>query len=379
MIISLFPQISNAGTIQLQAYGGTILGQDVQSTGGTVPTMHLTVVDTETQEPLQDVDVSVNMQFGDGMKTTGRSWDRSGKTDENGKVDLELVNEESTHEKNFIQIAKLGYHEAFIYKKINPMSEYAFAIAANQTLELKVGIAPIRESDKKKLVSGRFTVDYYAPDFQRCAKLGMTKIKSVYPKVKKLLQREVSPTTNFTFRTQIEQGNGDWTGGGDGISTTCFPWTDNTGLDQIKDMWRTAIPHELAHHFLSNIPNPYWAEEGIAQYVSHKINHEALNCSSEKLIPIEDLQGENMPQYESAACVWELLDKQYPGILVKTLNTVDAMKDGQDKNRLWDTDFFIKEVIRQAAGEKSSDSLVNFFMTKFHFSAQALMPPSNTP
>ncbi len=258
--------------------------------------------------------------------------------------------------KFFLTIYKDGYMDEFVY-------DYGETPKELSSGEWNIGEITLSELETRNEISeGRYTVKYYDGQDQ-CAEIAMDKLQEYYPQVRSIFGVEpYLDTTTFTFNTILEQGSGDWTGSSNGIWTICYPWTDNIGNQQIRDMWDTAIPHELAHHIQLYLKKPYWAEEGIAQYTAKTIG-EDIDCSSE-FVSIADLHGEDMRAYDSAACAFYMLEQEQPGFFQELLQTMT------DDNTLCNREsgYFIKTTMSDVYGS----DLTDYFVDNFGFDEETL-------
>jgi len=184
-----------------------------------------------------------------------------------------------------------------------------------------------RLPEKLHQTKGPYEVNYY-PGQEQCVAVAFDKMEYFYPKMVDLFGYQSNASNlKFTFNTSLEQGAGDWLGGA-GIQTRCLPWTPHVELSQINEMWNGAIPHEFGHGFVSDFQRlmPYWTNEGLAQYAATKINNGDFACDASKFLKVQDLTGENIPFYNTAACFWKLLENDYPGFIKNTLSYLQQLQ-----------------------------------------------------
>ena len=221
-------------------------------------------------------------------------------------------------------------------------------------------------------------VKYYYGD-EQCSRIALNYLQDYYPKVKETLGLKLpDEKILFEFNTIMEQGSGDWTATKEKISTVCYPWTDkvqkgeeNSEGSQIADMWEKAIPHEMTHYFVSGFESsvlPYWANEGLADYTQFTINGETPDCTKEKLIPIENMKGENIPQYRSAACMWYLLELEKPGFMKEVMQKVKETTESGKIPKKAGSGYFIKGILSQVYGS----DLKMFFVKNWGFDANKI-------
>lgn len=147
-----------------------------------------------------------------------------------------------------------------------------------------------------------------------------------------------------------------------------FQWTDNVELPQIARIWNEAVPHELTHHFTGDIEMPYWAVEGIAEYVSNRINNKPMLCGAAERISLENFRGENIPQYESAACFWKMLEDNNPGFVSRALS---LLRSNQGIGQSLEMKFF--ELLQPLVNE----NLMNFAVGNFQLSRERMQRDYN--
>lgn len=268
----------------------------------------------------------------------------------------------------FLEISAPGYLDKWVFE-----SGESPKTISNGTWSVDVKLDPLPRAKSVKK-SGKFSA-YYYPGAESCANIGLIKLQYYYDKVKQLFGTELKGTIWIKFNSRAEQGEGDWLGYPDGVSTVCYPWTDNIEDPNILKMWDSAVPHELGHSFIYPFVNgiPYWANEGLAQYVSNTINEKNPECDSDKYMPIQDLTGENMPYYETAACFWKGLEKEYPGFVKNAVQamkkwTIDNPEDGVGTAKNF-IKFILKPVLinNYLLTESRADYYLNNYMTLFHY------------
>ncbi len=263
----------------------------------------------------------------------------------------------------FLKVYKWGYLDNVVY-------DYDEVPKDINRVEWKINITLLPLPPQINLSENQFEV-YFYPGQDSCANLALSYLNKSYPQVKQILGVEpIHPKTKFIFKTSLQQGDLDWASG-EVISTTCNPWTDNMDDPQIKEMWETAIPHELAHHFVDgrNKFLPYWANEGLAQYVTKKTNGLPFNCEPNAFLPVEELTGENIPYYESAACAWALLESKHPGFVKKVVESLDVH---EKKYNYYlpasESGYFIKKILSEVYGK----DVTSFFVDNFFFNEKKL-------
>lgn len=268
------------------------------------------------------------------------------------------------------------YKDAFVYS----YNEKPKMLGKNEnwTVSIVMKFAGEKKTFSVQGYGYSMEVKYYYGD-EQCSRIALNYLQDYYPKIKEMLGLKLpNEKILFEFNTMPEQGSGDWTTSKEKISTICYPWTDkvqkgeeNSVGSQIKEMWEGAIPHEMTHYFVSGFGSsilPYWANEGLADYTQFTLNGETPDCSKEKLIPIEDMKGENMPQYRSAACVWYLLEMEKPGLVKATMQKIKEVSESGKAPKKAGSGYFIRGILSQVHGS----DLKMFFVKNWGFDANKI-------
>jgi len=276
----------------------------------------------------------------------------------------------------FLSATKSGYMDLFIFgdgENPKTMSVGTWQINA------EMSVLPERIG----LTRGQFKVRYY-PGQEACAEIALDKMEEFYPLVAQVLGIDANPEDLiFTFNTIKEQGSGDWLAGIGGVSTVCYPWTDDLGSEKVLQMWNASLPHEFGHVFIARFNNlvPYWVNEGMAQYVKNKVNNVDLVCNQENFLPVQELTGENIPYYDTAACFWKLLEQDYPGVLKSSMAYILMLHQQgvvlSDEYMTKTADFLagvIKPVLVEEYGlsEAEAKTYMNSLMALFHYDPNGL-------
>ena len=337
-------------------------------------------VTAENGSALSGMDVSAYEQYATDGKIY-RIFKEEKKTGNDGKFSFKV----DGGKKYFISASgylKIGEKERKYYKDsfVYAYDEKPKTLGTNEnwTANIVMKFAGEKKTFSVQGYGYSMEVKYYYGD-EQCSRIALNYLQDYYPKVKDTIGLKLpNEKIVFEFNTIPEQGSGDWTTDKDGISTVCYPWTDKVQKGeesseghQIKEMWETAIPHEMTHYFVSGFASsvvPYWANEGLADYTQFTINGETPDCSKEKLVPIENMKGENLPQYRSAACVWYLLEQEKPGFVKAVMQKIKETSESGKAPKKSGSGYFIKGILSSVYGS----DLKMFFVKNWGFDANKI-------
>lgn len=340
------------------------------------------VVKNDAGQPVEGAFVDVTLQHFDVMDSKiyryslGEQYtDKEGKFYFEEEDFLEILDQfgfsNFLHSYNlFLIVSKEGYLDEYVFDYDEVPKEIG---GGEWNVSVVLETLPALKTSKKE---GQFEALYY-PGAESCADIGLEKMAFYYPEVKQILGIEpLESNLVIEFNTENQQGEGDWTAGLTTISTVCYPWTDDIDSPQIEEMWRTAIPHEMGHIFTVHLWDifPYWANEGIAQYVSRTINFvdNVFECDPDQYLPVEELKGEYMNYYDTASCFWKTLEDGFSGFIKNVFSYMGTISKGNIFST-WD---WINEVIIPVLmnyydySELDAEKFMDSFMEQFHYAGE---------